>query len=112
MSLSPGFRLAVPPGGARRPGRAAREVAAEAAALGGGERTAEGARGLGGAALTLGCALGVLEGENVLAIPLRRPTISVLGGGGGGGRCAPQTTMDPNRPRHVPTTTRAAVRAG
>jgi hypothetical protein len=59
---------------------------------------------LGGAALTLGSALGVLEGESVLAIPRKRPTISVLGGGGGGGCCAPQTTMAPNRPRHDTTT--------
>jgi len=72
--------LPIPPGCARRPGRAAREVAAEAAELGGGEARAEGARVLGSAALTLGFVLGALEGDSVLAIPRKRPTISVLGG--------------------------------
>ncbi len=85
MSLSPGFRLAVPAGCARGPRRAALEGAAEAAALGGGRVMAEDAAVLGAGPLSLGFVLGALGGDSALAIPRKRPTISVLGGGGGGG---------------------------
>lgn len=83
MSLAPGFRLAVPAGCVRRRGRAALEGAAEAAELGGGEAMAEGVAVLGGAALLLGAVLGSLGCDSVLAIPCKRPTMSVRGGGGG-----------------------------
>ncbi len=80
MSLSPGLRLAVPAGCTRGTRRAEVEGATEAAALGGGDARDEGA-----APLSPVFTLGALEGDSALAIPRKRPTISVLGGGGGGG---------------------------
>ena len=44
---------------------------------------AEGVAVLGGAALLLGAVLGSLGCDSVLAIPCKRPTMSVRGGGGG-----------------------------
>jgi hypothetical protein len=59
--------------------------AAERTALDGGVATAEGAAELGRAAPALGSVLGTLEGESVLPIDRKSPTMSVRGGGGGGG---------------------------
>ena len=87
------------------------EGSAEAAPRGGGEARTKGAAVLGDAALALSFVLGALRGDSALAIPRKRPTLSVVGGGGGG-RCAPQTTIAPNPARHDPIMTRAAVRSG
>ncbi|MEO5727496.1 MAG: hypothetical protein ABI134_03335 [Byssovorax sp.] len=69
-------------GGVRR--TTGREVAEGAAELGS-ATTAEGAAEVGGAALALGSVLGTLEGDSVLPIDCKSPTMSVRGGGGGGG---------------------------
>jgi len=49
-----------------------------------GRAVAEGAAELGGAAPALGSVLGALEGDSVLPIDRKSPTMSVRGGGGGG----------------------------
>ena len=85
MSRAPGPPGCRPTGWARRPGRAALEGTAEAAARRGGEARTEGAAVLGGTALSLGFVLGALRGESVVATPRKRPTMSVVGGGGGSG---------------------------
>ncbi|MFS8066826.1 MAG: hypothetical protein ACMG6S_10680 [Byssovorax sp.] len=64
--------IEVSAGGARSTGGAAAECAAEGAELG-------------GAASALVSVLGMLEGDSVLPIDRKSPTMSVRGGGGGGG---------------------------
>lgn len=71
-----------PAGGVRR--ATGRDVA-EGAALGSGVATAEGAAEIGVTAPALGSVLGALEGDSVLPIARKSPTMSVRGGAGGCG---------------------------